>query len=170
MPSGQHGQIVGGESRRIAPTRSDDHRQLGTRFWQCLWEAPADILPGRILESVYGGDSETPVITDKAQQNSAIDLLLFNQLFTATANKSAIAINSADMQNCFGVLSFTTGMYANLAASTNSVATYSGVLPLGYDLSAQTTTIAIYGQLVCRGTPTYASASDIQVALHLLLD
>lgn len=100
-------------------------------------------------------------ILDKGNQKAAIDLLLFNQSFTATANGSTIAISAGDFANMIGIVSVATADYVTVGNSANAIATKANViLPIiaGADNN-------IYGQLVCRGTPTYASTSDITVKL-----
>lgn len=102
------------------------------------------------------------ILTDKANQKAAIDLLLFNQSFTATANKSAIAISTSDALNLIGRISIGTSAYTTIG--TGAEATVSGLIHPVIGSSGANT---LYGQLVVRGTPTYASTSDIQVRLVL---
>lgn len=100
------------------------------------------------------------LIMDKAGQKSAIDLLLFNQDFTATADAASIAISAADLLNMVGAVSVVAGDYVDVATG-RSIATKQ-LTSLPFVLSGTTT---LYGQLVCRGTPTFASTSDVQVVL-----
>lgn len=99
-------------------------------------------------------------ITDKGNQKSAVDLMLFNQTFTPTADAATLAISSADLLNCLGVISIAQADYVSLAASTNAIATKLQAMGL---IGASNNNI--YGQLVSRGTPTYVSTSDIQVRM-----
>lgn len=99
------------------------------------------------------------VVLDKANQKIACDLLLFSQTFTATSDKSAIAISAADLANMIGVISFSTGDWVSAAASTNAIATK-------YNLNLAAIGAIdnnLYGQLVARGSATYVSTSDITV-------
>ena len=105
---------------------------------------------GKIL-SVY--------VYDKAGQSIACDLLLFKESFTATTNKTAIAISSADLLNMIGAVSIVAGDYVSVG--TGSIASKS----LGYLGYVEGSVANLYGQLVTRGTPTYAAVSDITVRL-----
>jgi hypothetical protein len=105
------------------------------------------------------------VLTDKGNQKSAIDLLLFNKaLGTTQTDKTAIAIASGDLLNLIGRISFPSASYTTIGNSSNAECTLSN-LQLAMIANALTASNDVYGQLVCRGTPTYASTSDIQVAL-----
>lgn len=97
-------------------------------------------------------------LTDKANQKIAIDILLFNQSFTATADGSTIAISAADLVNMVGVISLAAGDYISAAASTNAIATKYNI-----NLACNSSDNNLYGQLVIRGSATYASTSDIKV-------
>lgn len=108
----------------------------------------------------------TAVITDLANQKIAMDLMLFNQTFTATADTSTIAISGADVVKAVGVISFVAGDYISAAASTNAIATKYN-LQLGAIAALDQN---LYGQLVIRGSATYASISDIKVTLTAQLD
>lgn len=102
-------------------------------------------------------------VTDKSGQSSAMDLVLFNQSFTPTADKSAINISSADLVNCIGSVNVPSAHYKSVG--TGSVCTVSNV-QLG---AVAATDNNLYGQLVCRGTPTYVSTSDLKVTVTLEL-
>jgi hypothetical protein len=97
-------------------------------------------------------------VMDKANQKIAVDLLLFNQSFTATTDGSTIAISSADLLNMVGVITLVAGDYVSAAASTNAIATKYNI-----DLACDSLDNNLYGQLVIRGSATYASTSDIKV-------
>ena len=101
------------------------------------------------------------VITDTSMQDVATELWLFDQTFTAMTDKTAWAPSAADLLHCVGVL--TSGAYAN--GSANSVSTRYGAA-----LSAVPAATSLYGQLVTRGTPTYAAASALQVRLLVVPD
>lgn len=107
-------------------------------------------------------------IVDAASQNAALELVLFDRSFTATADNDAFAPSDADLANCLGVIPIAAGDYYTF--SSNSVATIRSV---GLGVKSAGTThgdLAIYGQLVTRGTPTYATTSDIDVVLTILHD
>lgn len=102
------------------------------------------------------------VIVDKAAQNAELVLFLFDRPFTATADNAAFDPTDADLANCVGVITINAFNY--VSANDNSVATKECVL----DFSLTGTTL--YGQLMCTGTPTYASTSDLKIALGILQD
>ncbi len=97
------------------------------------------------------------VIADKNKQNVELELWLFNQDFTPTADNAAFAVSSSDLLNCVGVVRINTSDYAS--ASANGVAT----VPVGDLLVEASGGSTLYGQLKCVGAPTYASTSDIGV-------
>lgn len=108
----------------------------------------------------FGGASlRSVVILDKANQKSALDVVFFGQAFTATADKSAIAISNADALNCMGSVNIATTDWITIgtgAVATKGVGTGGVKLPL----IAQADT-SFYAQLVVRGTPTFTSTTDI---------
>lgn len=111
-----------------------------------------------------GGFSKllSAVILDKSNQKAAIDLILFNQLLSSPqTDKTALAISSADLLNLNGRLSFAAAGYTSLSASSNAENTLSNI-QLGMTSNQDNN---LYGQLVCRGTPTYVSTSDLSVIL-----
>lgn len=113
-----------------------------------------------------GGVLQTAILRDKAGQNVAYDLFLFDADPTNTTftDKTAAALNTADVAKLIGVVQF--GGIALGAASTMGVLTAAG-LGLAYKLTSGT---SIFGMLVTRGAPTYASTSDVSVDLIALPD
>jgi len=108
--------------------------------------------PGALLESV--------TILDLAKQDIQLDLVLFDRDFTATTDNAAFDPSDADAAHIIGVVKVTD--YADFADS--SVATKAGIgLPLKCASGS-----TIYGQLVTRGTPTYAAVTDITVTLGIV--
>lgn len=97
------------------------------------------------------------IVADKAGQKSALDVLLFNQAFTATADTATIAISVADSLNSIGSVNVPAASYIGIG--TPAVATVSNI-QLAVEASGGT---SLYAQLICRGSPTYTSTSDIQV-------
>jgi len=102
-------------------------------------------------------------ITDKAGQNAALDLILFQSDFTPTADNAPFDPSDADLLNLAGAIKILSSDY--LAFADNSAA-IRGALALPFSA----TTRFLYGQLVARGTPTYASTSDLTVILTVLAD
>ena len=114
---------------------------------------------------------ETLRLVDRAQQNFAIDLVLFDQPFTETADNAVFAPSDRDMDHCIGVINIPAAAYFNF--STNAVA----VLPLtdanwGMGVTVWTAeSDALYGQMVVRGgAPTYVATDDLRLRLTLRRD
>lgn len=111
------------------------------------------------------------VVTDKAGQSAALDVLLFDASVTVGSDKAAVAISAADLTaHCLGNLKVTAAMYSS--AGTPSVATFNGSnMPLLLKPAAgQTGTGTLYAVLVSRGTPTYTSTSDLTVKFLFAYD
>lgn len=98
-------------------------------------------------------------IIDKSGQNPQCDLLLFSQPFTATADKSAIAISAADSANCIANIKIVTGDWSSIGTPGVATKTQLFIAAVG-DLDNN-----IYGQLVSRGTPTFTTTSNIIVKM-----
>lgn len=101
------------------------------------------------------------VIVDKGKQDANIDLVLFDDTFTATADNAAFDPSDADLLKCLGYLA--SGSYSDFA--DNSVMRRSGI---GFNGILVGT--SLYGQMVVRGTPTYTSTGDITVRLYIRRD
>ena len=132
--------------------------------------ASGDALGGLLVfdgaPRVPGGTGiiEGLLITDRASQQSAMDLVLFSSTFAVTADNAAFDPNDADLDVCIGVIPVTAANYWGF--NDNSVANV-------YPISLPFPTLVddkIRGQLVVRGTPTYATTSDIRVRLSIRLD
>lgn len=113
-----------------------------------------------------GGIIQTVVIRDKAGQAGTYNLFLFDANPTATTvtDKSAVTINTADLAKVIAVIA-PSGILLG-AASTMGVITAGG-LGTAFKLTSGTT---MWGILVTRGTPTYASTSDVSVDVVILPD
>lgn len=107
------------------------------------------------------GVVQSVVITDKAGQVANLDLLLFDtNLSVPPTDNAACAIADADLVKCVGAIPVT----GHHALADNSVSRALAV-GLGFKLLAGTT---LYGVLVSRGTPTYATSSDLKVRLAVV--
>lgn len=102
-------------------------------------------------------------VEDKGQQMKDLDLVLFDRSITAPTDNAVFAPSDAEVANCVGVVPITAGDFADF--STNSVASRTAV-----GLSAVLNGTDLFGVLVARGTPTYASTSDIVVTLTIVQD
>jgi hypothetical protein len=109
-----------------------------------------------------GGVIKDMIIIDDAGQNAELELWLFNQTFTAMADNAAWAPSEADLENCIGVISTLDGTWR--AAGAHSVCDVE--VAKRYDLVGT----SIFGQLVVRGTPTFAAVDDVTVKLRMLQD
>jgi hypothetical protein len=120
-------------------------------------------LAGRTVSE--GGSVLTDVlIVDDAGQDSELELWLFSQTFTAMADNDPWAPAEADLENCIAVVSTSGSTWR--AAGTPSVCQIECTRRI--DLVAGGT--SLFGQLVTRGTPTYAATDDLTVKIQLLQD
>ena len=102
-------------------------------------------------------------ITDAAKQKAAMDLILFSADFTATADADAMDIIPADQPKVIHIVSIAPGDYSDFVRC--SVATLANL-----SIPVKLATAHLYAQLVVRGTPTYAAASDITVEIRFIPD
>ncbi|MHC4176259.1 MAG: hypothetical protein ACYSWU_02065 [Planctomycetota bacterium] len=112
-----------------------------------------------------GGSGEITkvVITDNAQQSAPIDLVLFNQTFTATADNAAFDPTDADLSNCIGYIPIAATDYAEFNDNGVAAKTSGLQMPFPYDLAAGGT--SLFGQMVIRIGDTYAAVNDIQIKI-----
>ena len=115
-------------------------------------------------ETGGGGVLKTVVIIDDAGQDEELELWLFNQTFTAMVDNAAWAPSEADLENLVGVISTEDSAQGWLAAGTPSAITID--VATRYDLTGT----SLFGQLVTRGTPTFAATDDVTVKVGLLQD
>jgi len=111
-----------------------------------------------------GGVIMTVTIIDDAGQDAELELWLFDRTFTAMSDNAAWAPSEADLENLVGVLSTEDSDQGYLAAGTPSAVTINQAMR--YDLNGT----SLFGQLVTRGTPTFAATDDVTVKLGLLQD
>lgn len=131
--------------------------------------AAGDAVGGKLEFTVANNGANRGVVVsatliDKAKQNIEADLFLFSADFTPTADNDPFDPSDADLLNCIGVIKFASGDY--FSANDNSVAFVNKTLPFTLTPPG----VILYGQLVTRGAPTYASTSDIKVLLGVLQD
>lgn len=115
-------------------------------------------------ESGGGGVIKDVVIVDDAGQDAELELWLFNQTFTAMADNAAWAPSEADLENLVTVISTEDSAQGWLAAGTPSAIEIE--VARRYDLAGT----SLFGQLVTRGTPTFAATDDVTVKVALLQD
>lgn len=114
-------------------------------------------------KTAEGGVIEAITIIDNDQQMAELDLVIFNDDITTGTDNAAYDPSNADLLKAVGVVTILAADYADLNA--NSLATIRGL-----NIPFQCVATSLYGQLVTRGTPTYASTSSITVILHLRQD
>ena len=103
------------------------------------------------------------VIVDDDNELQPIDLVLFNQTFTPTADNDPFAPSEADLENCIGHISIAATDYASFSA--NAVATKRNV---GFDYTVNGT--SLFGQMVIRDVGGYAATDDLTVKITVILD
>ena len=109
-----------------------------------------------------GGIIKDLIILDDAGQDVALELWLFKETFTAIADNGAWAPAEADLHNLIAIIATSDGAY--FAAGTPTA--YRVETSQRYDLTGT----SLFGQLVTRGTPTYAATDDVTLVLGLLQD
>ncbi len=109
-----------------------------------------------------GGSIKSTLILDDAGQDAETELWLFNATFTAMADNDPWAPSEADLRKLVAIISTAGGAW--FAAGTPSAARVE--VSQRYDLTGT----SLFGQLVTRGTPTYAATDDVTVILGLETD
>lgn len=124
--------------------------------------------PNAVRGEGMGGIIQTVWVSDKAGNSTSYEFWPFNADPSATTvtDKSAIAINAADLAKVAGPPIAITGTM--LGASATMGITGLGGIGQAFKLAATNTTL--YGILVTRGTPTYASTSDVGFYIVILPD
>jgi|GEM_PF-1388066 len=110
----------------------------------------------------YGGVIRDVIILDDAGQDAELELWLFSQTFTAMADNAPWAPSEVDLRKLVAIIS--TGDGAWFAAGTPSAARIE--VSQRYDCVGT----SLFGQLVTRGTPTFAATDDVTVVIGLLQD
>jgi len=159
LPAGEnHLGQVGGEGITIAltPTITAGAYSAGDAVGGLLTFVNA----GRA--SAEGSVLTDVLIVDDAGQDAELELWLFNQTFTAISDNAAWAPSEGDLENCIAVISTTDSTWR--AAGTPSV------INIECTRRIDITGTSLFGQLVTRGTPTYAATDDLTVKIKLLQD
>lgn len=109
-----------------------------------------------------GGEIRTAILVDFAANTVAAELWLFDSAITPPADSAAWTMSDADAAHFIGLAAFST--YFSSALNSISQVTNAGIaFQCGSGLKD------IYGVLVTRGTPTYASG-DLTVRLVVSQD
>lgn len=109
-----------------------------------------------------GGVIKDVLLLDDAGQDASLELWLFNATFTAMSDNAAWNPSQADLRKLVAIISIPAGSYFD--AGTESAARVE--VSQRYDVAAT----SLFGQLVTRGTPTYAATDDVTVIIGLLQD
>lgn len=151
-------------NRQLAGTPS-----IGTSSAYAAGDVLGGILPfsGAARGSEGGGFIRTVVVTDLAQKNQPLDLVLFDSNPSASnlADNAPFGLATADVARILGVVPIGTADYLNLTgtAGTRSVATIRNV-GLGYrTVGGQ----GLYGVLRHGGTVVWSGTADLTVQLQV---
>lgn len=109
-----------------------------------------------------GGVIKDVLILDDNGQDVAMELWLFNATFVAMADNAPWAPSEADLRKLVAIIPTSDGAW--FAAGTPSTARVE--CSQRYDLVGT----SLFGQLVTRGTPTFANTDDVTVIVGLLQD
>lgn len=138
--------------------------------------ATGDVIGGKLTftnalqQTVASGYAVSAMISDKAAQAVDLDLVLFRQDPSSTTftENAALDINDADLSKVLGVINFASA--SRFAFADNSVH-YVGSLALPIEGRSSTgMSGTIYGVLVSRGAPTFASTSDLTITIGVARD
>ena len=99
------------------------------------------------------------VLIDRDKESDLLDLLLFDQAVTPTADNAALDLTDADLAHLIAIISFPAASYVD--ANTNSACYVEKATPIrlvdgGTDL---------FGLLRSGATPTYTAVGDLTVRL-----
>jgi len=114
--------------------------------------------------SGYGGVIKNVLIVDDAGQDAELELWLFDQTFTNMSDNAPWAPSEADLENLIVVISTEDSGQGWMAAGTPSAC------DIEVARSYKLTGTSMFGQLVTRGTPTFAATDDVTVTISLLQD
>jgi len=155
------GSITKTEVRALTPTITAGAYTAGDAVGGLL------TFPAMFMAGQHSGILQTVAIIDDAQQSVELELHLFNQSFTPTADNGAFDPTDDDLENYLGYVTIAASDYAsftdNSAASVNNIG-------LVVEAADPSTSKALFGQLVTRGTPTYAATDDLTVRIGVLQD
>lgn len=104
------------------------------------------------------------VIIDDDNELQPIDVVFFDQTFTATGDNAAFDPSDADMQNCLGHVSVAATDYSSF--NDNAEATKRNV---GFDFRLVATT-SLFAQMVIRDVGGYTATDDITIQITIAMD
>jgi len=109
-----------------------------------------------------GGFVTDVVVVDDAGQDVALELWLFDQTITSPGDNAAWAATEAELHNLVAIYATDDGQWR--AAGTPSVCHLKEVARF------QAVGTSLFGQLVTRGTPTFAATDDVTVKIKVAQD
>ena len=112
------------------------------------------------LDTGGGGIINSVVLIDDSGQDDDMELWLFDTAITAIADAAAWALTEAQLHTLITIVKLTS---AGWAASGTPSANVTAIFGQRYYCTGKN----LYGQLVCRGTPTFTAVDDITVRLGL---
>ncbi len=118
------------------------------------------------LNSPGGLITNVMLVEFASQQNSQIDVFIFNRSIPIGANKTTLAIGVNDVPAIVGIVSIVATDYVALGGG--SVASKSPVA-IAYRLPPDNNTGQLYAALVSRGTPNYP-APKLSLRIGVLQD
>ncbi len=118
--------------------------------------------PNAALVAGGGGIIKDVIILDDNGQDANLELWLFNATFTAMVNNAPWAPSQPDLRKLVAVIDSNNGTW--FAAGTPSACQIEP--SKRYDCVGT----SLFGQLVTRGTPTFAAIDDVTAILGLLQD
>ena len=102
-------------------------------------------------------------LSDLGNQLADLVLVLFDRTFGATADNAPFDPSDADMANCVGIVPIYASDYQSFNDNAEAAARNVGLQITLYGTS-------LFGQLMCLGTPTYASTADLTVRVSCIQD
>lgn len=162
-PAGEaHIGVMGGHTTVIAVSPTVD-----TSIY-----ASGDLIGGKLSianaarVAAGSGTIQGVVLADQAKQDAAIDVVFFSADPTGTTftDQAALDVADADNLNIIGVIKILASDYSDFNDNSNATKSSQG---LPFKLASGT---SIYAALVCRGTPTYAAATDLQLKVKIYQD
>ena len=118
-------------------------------------------LDGAALRPKGGGIIQSMTLVDKDDDGVEVDVVLFDDDFSATTDGSSMNISDEDANKLIGTVNLAT--YKDQGDVKTATASN---IQLGYSCKSK----SIFGQLITRGTPTYADGpGSLKLIVSILL-
>lgn len=126
------------------------------------------VVTNAVLSQGGTGKLTSLMIADKANAKVALDILFFDSAPATSigADNAAYALADADTPKLLGRVAIAGADYVS-SGTANAEATIKNI---GLILQAASGSKNIYMAVICRGAPTYASVSDLQIRLGIEQD